>query len=87
MLAFFQNYCDYENNLEAYQELLFYRRRRVCLCVCVCVCVCVWVGGWVWVCVGACVCVGARASKHQFTTLIDSEHMLLQRFINAIAIC
>ena len=83
MLAFFQNYCDYENNLEAYQELLFYRRRRVCLCVCVCV----WVGGWVWVCVGACVCVGARASKHQFTTLIDSEHMLLQRFINAIAIC
>ena len=83
MLAFFQNYCDYENNLEAYQELLFYRRRRVCLCVCVCVCVCV--GGWVGV--GACVCVGARASKHQFTTLIDSEHMLLQRFINAIAIC
>ena len=79
MLAFFQNYCDYENNLEAYQELLFYRRRRVCLCVCVCVCG--------WVCVGACVCVGARASKHQFTTLIDSEHMLLQRFINAIAIC
>ena len=83
MLAFFQNYYDYENNLEAYQELLFYRRRRVCLCVCVCVCG--WVGGWVGV--GACVCVGARASKHQFTTLIDSEHMLLQRFINAIAIC
>ena len=81
MLAFFQNYCDYENNLEAYQELLFYRRRRVYLCVCVCVCV----GGWVGV--GACVCVGARASKHQFTTLIDSEHMLLHRFINAIAIC
>ena len=81
MLAFFQNYCDYENNLEAYQELLFYRRRRVYLCVCVCVCV----GGWVGGC--GCVCVGARASKHQFTTLIDSEHMLLQRFINAIAIC
>ena len=60
---------------------------RVCVCVCVCVCVGGWVGGWVWVCVGACVCVGARASKHQFTTLIDSEHMLLQRFINAIAIC